>query len=491
MTTSAAKKLDEPCTIRRDGRDCYIWNLPRRLRRQFGMSAMVPVVTASGACILERRCGSMLIANNDGGMFRLPSGLMRVLIEMLRQDNMPYTVIGDMGAWPGPQVDGPFMFYRYEALLSAIAQRPELLAIYQAGRIRIVDLLIEICSFFYARRVFIVVARVDEGQALTAYLKERNVPVHFCTGASTYRCIESRVWVVTQHGLFAIDVDLASADIIVTVDALESLGKQCVDRLAYSDRARLIGLLSSDRQMSPCDRDRLQLLYGTCPITILRPGHITRDIRVVRIRIDRPGIHHGLFGLELKREGIWHHPARNRRIRNLARALQAGDHRRLDSDFPEVDIALERRHVRIIYVLVDSIEHAEVLADLLPDARVVDATTEPPSPSGLRGDIARRSHDYTLVIATPDGLPRLDLLTCDVLILANGGEGMPPGLHADALQALRDYRELLLIDIDDRHHPELRRQSRQRLRHYARAGWAIGADDRNGLAGFLLTRPEA
>ena len=57
-------------------------------------------------------------------------------------------------------------------------------------------------------------------------------------------------------------------------------------------------------------------------------------------------------------------------------------------------------------------------------------------------------------IVTATAMQDLDLTTIDVLIRADGGQGLPPIPQVASLPVSGSFcRRLLLIDCDDRHHP--------------------------------------
>jgi hypothetical protein len=117
----------------------------------------------------------------------------------------------------------------------------------------------------------------------------------------------------------------------------------------------------------------------------------------------------GKSPLQIKRDGIWRHPVRNRRIARLARSL---DHQAL--------------------ILVENNEHRRQLRPLLPDDVIVTFQEAPPP-------------EMTIVIR------------CD------GGIGGLPNLVVD--------NSIRIFDFNDRHHPVLRNRSRQRRAAYQTKGW--------------------
>ena len=75
------------------------------------------------------------------------------------------------------------------------------------------------------------------------------------------------------------------------------------------------------------------------------------------------------------------------------------------------------------------------------------------------------------MIATVAGLDDIDLAAVDAVVWAGAGQHLPP-LPAERLicPAGQPHR-LLLVDCDDRHHPQLRRWSRFRREQFESAGW--------------------
>jgi hypothetical protein len=85
------------------------------------------------------------------------------------------------------------------------------------------------------------------------------------------------------------------------------------------------------------------------------------------------------------------------------------------------------------------------------------------------------------IIVTALGIEVLDLSGVEVLIRADGGVGLPPMtafppgkivfIENNLPEKPAGEPRLVLVDFDDRHHPLLRRWSRQRRAAYAARGW--------------------
>jgi hypothetical protein len=87
-------------------------------------------------------------------------------------------------------------------------------------------------------------------------------------------------------------------------------------------------------------------------------------------------------------------------------------------------------------------------------------------------------------------LPHLD--RPGVLVRADGGVGLPP-LAPEQLTERDDGPAwpLLLVDFDDRGHPQLRRRARLRWQAYLERGWLAPGVDlvQARVEQFLATRP--
>ena len=95
------------------------------------------------------------------------------------------------------------------------------------------------------------------------------------------------------------------------------------------------------------------------------------------------------------------------------------------------------------------------------------------------------------VIVTAAGLRRVDLNTVGTVIWAGAGPGLPP-VPVDRLVVPPDRcRDLILVDFADRHHPQLRRWSRQRQVAYVENDWLLPGVDpvQSRIEHFLATRP--
>lgn len=161
--------------------------------------------------------------------------------------------------------------------------------------------------------------------------------------------------------------------------------------------------------------------------------------------------------LERKRQ-LWRCHARNRLIAAISKALATNDRSVLSRYGLD---RLLRQPPRSLVIVVESVEHARALAELLPDWRVMHALPgaqdETAPCQGVIGTLARIAQSQVIA---------------DVLIRATGGgwplnvKGFPP--------TQQEYPDgVLLVDIEDRHEAQAAKDSQRRRNDYRRRGWTI------------------
>jgi hypothetical protein len=151
-----------------------------------------------------------------------------------------------------------------------------------------------------------------------------------------------------------------------------------------------------------------------------------------------------------------------------------------------------------VLVLVENVEHALALAPHLPGWPLL--TGPHVCKEGLDAHhleaLGRGKESWTVqpacAVVTTTAVQAVNLNDVDVLVRADGGVGLPPiptaGLVVPNEQG---DRPLLLVDLDDRHHPQLRKWSRTRKEAYLERGWLTPGVDptRARVQRFLANRP--
>ena len=368
------------------------------------------------------------------------------------------------------------------AFIELVARHDRGLIRHRTGAVDPVLLLAQLARAWPDRTLAAVVARRDDAVATAKRLRADGVDAFGFT-ARNEPVVQTRVVVSTTGGLANGPLHPARYDIFVALDALSALGKDALWCIGHLDAARLYGFLPIVCSPSPYERDLLHCLFGFHELVIPHHGLTMRTDHVARAR--SPGYSLRWVPknvLELKRHGIWNQERRNRQIARLARAFASDDKAELARLLPSVPATALPSKPRRVLVLVENLEHALKLMNKLPDwavytSRVVELKGLPQTQ--LAGLTDRTSPFSTGPashgITTPAGMRTFNapVNDADVLIRADAGVGMP-GLPPVALVCPSDDPDatpLFVIDLDDRHHPELRHRTRQRRRAYSDAEW--------------------
>jgi hypothetical protein len=389
-------------------------------------------------------------------------------------------------------IDGP--------LLDFIRRRDRGLIRYVPEAVDPVRLVAQVALAYLGAEIAVVAAREEDvvrtGERLKQYVPEARWGTCRSIPRELTRVVVASPWaLVDPPG--QVWPSVATKDIVLVLDPIAALGKKARMALGLARRARLFGLLTRDEEPSPRDADGLAELFGFYRISVPRHGHGERPVEAVFARIiGGPQLSPGLDLLDLKRRGLWDHRLRNRRIARLASAFARDDRGAIAAELPALAPLLEesRSPARGVAVVVEGLEHALALSGRLPGWEVLPAPGIDVEPScGLPGASrggGSAAGPSTGVIATFGGLERLRDRWVDVLIRADGGTGMLPSLDVLRVRPNRGCSRLVLVDLDDRHHPALRRRSRLRREAYDAQGWIGGGDPASRAAlRFLAARP--
>jgi len=262
--------------------------------------------------------------------------------------------------------------------------------------------------------------------------------------------------------------------------------------------ARLFGFLPFSKRPTPRTRLEMLGLFGWEECRVYRHGQIPRAVDACFVPITGgPPLDAGGRTFALKKQGIWQHPVRNRRIAKLARAIVAKDFAFLRENYPQLKPFDDTQLGGRAALLVDNFFQAEAILNLLPDVPLVDADTPPevamePFPNVVKAR-KRDSTAAALVMAIerfpargeiPATLIRADTLGA-ALPLPDEFRFRPEGFPWEA-------EGPLVIDFLDRQHPELRLASRRREQGYADSGFRVaGRAEKSPWERFLADRPIA
>jgi hypothetical protein len=365
---------------------------------------------------------------------------------------------------------------RDEALLDYVQRVDRGIIRIRREDVDVARLVAQVAQAWPEARLAVAAARVADVLALHRQLRLRGVAAVPLTGRhrppGPHRVM---VTTYTYSGLGWAEVE--HLDFVVALDAAEMTSQVGRDCLALAHRARLFGVLDHDALLAPRDADLVRELFGFHQLIIPQHGHRERPVIVARHRIvGGRRLPDGLALLDLKRQGLWHHAMRNRRLARLAQLLRTQDHRQLYKRYRPVAAALAGRPVTGVLVLVENVEHALALANLLPGWRLATAAVwagglTVHQEAQLQPDATSVPTPIAHLIATTAALDRASLGAVDVVLRADGGSGLPP-LPRRLLESQEaSPRPLLVIDCQNQHHRLLERWSRDRQQAYRQRGW--------------------
>jgi hypothetical protein len=406
-------------------------------------------------------------------------------------------------AWPEPDESQLKAFQdRDHSWLAAVKRHDRALVLIDKDQVKPALLAAQVALAWPEKTVTVAVARIEDarqlGRELSAY-----VPDTLVITSRNSSCRPARVRVATYAYLDSTAGDAAWFDVVICANALEALGESPRKFLCRAMRARLYGFIDRDGQPAPLERDLLACLFGFQQVVIPKHGSTERPVQLARCKVaGGPALSKQLDLLELKRQAIWHHPVRNRRVARIAKLLQNGRwaefqqllrHNRPTYAQPVAPVGMGNPTVLIF---VENVEHAMVLARLLPDSvlRCGSDVCHTGGPLGQTGMLQPGPFTTNAAtITTAMGLKEFDVGQIDVIIRADGGEGLLPLSRNSLIQpASEPAHPLLLVDFNDRHHPLFRRRSRQREKAYWKRGWCPAGLDpvMAKVAEFLARRPK-
>lgn len=293
------------------------------------------------------------------------------------------------------------------------------------------------------------------------------------TGRACYGDVVTRVFVGTYFDL-GDDPDFNKRHLFIALDAIEAIAYWAeFPLLAPFVLFRLFGFLSEHSKPSPYESDRLMATFGPSFYCLPSHGFQNVTVNVAWLAINSPRLPDEAQPPKVFRRGYWNHHARNRQIAKLALALVAGDQPRIARLAPGAELHHLPQSPPRVAVLVEAIDHAISLAELLPGWPIksqldVDVTDL----SGRQQQLlAARSCQWAILPNRIISGSCLDLNDFDVVICAGGGKVSPLVSQRPPICPVDQPRQLLVVDVIDRHHPLLHRLSRNRRQGYEERNW--------------------
>ena len=267
-------------------------------------------------------------------------------------------------------------------------------------------------------------------------------------------------------------LDLCYRPVVLFAGVERAFDSRTIDELNFLRHSRIYGLRVAGKSIGP----RLELLLEGLIGPVLGTVGRARRARTVSVHVaDWPcqALSCGPFGLDWKRDGIWHNPDRNAAIASIARSIADGDETHLWVHGLFLDEALNQRgprYHRRVAIIVESPEHGRTLAALLPGWRLL---CDPESRAGHRESAGeeRRSRKLSETasldksIITMARASHLHSINTDVLIR---GDGMPWTMELPLSAGVRNEEDLTLIDLHDEFDAIASASTKDRLRHVSR-----------------------
>lgn len=267
-------------------------------------------------------------------------------------------------------------------------------------------------------------------------------------------------------------------DIILLLDATEIANDRLMQTAIYRQRSRLYGLLPFETALPPRTKDLVFAAFGPMETLLSAFGRRVRCVETVFGRLDSQFSTLRASEWELIHTLIQQNQGRNSLVAAIAHGLAEGV-----PPTAQLNRRLPKRYQRRMntVVLVDGVEHAARLGNILRKWSIVvdDGANLDGLPTNgrFRTVDGYSGHPPMNMIATSATAARLKWDRCDAVIWAGGGYDGPRLSHAQLSCPTDVNRPLLLVDINDRHHQQLRRQTVIRHRHYDDRDWfPLGAN---------------
>ncbi|MFL5329221.1 MAG: hypothetical protein ACJ8C4_09915 [Gemmataceae bacterium] len=513
MTQTAVQALNaEKAIVRRIGQHVLIFPAMPLLMRTFtvptyalsatsaAVSVPAPLIWTQRAWLFEEE-RSFLSTSSVGpcipkGKIEVAmtlAGLERLILEWLERHHFVVKQFGNRPSCLGPPRD---VQLSDRTLLEFVREHDRGLIWHDPVEVSPADLIREIAIAWPDRSIIATATRKAHMRQLRSQLASLLAEKLEISPWTHPPYFAPRAVVATYAYSTASSADIERRDIYLAMNPTELFATDQSRRSFLSARqARIYGFLPCGTKLSPALDERLRSLFGHDEICIHRHGFRDRTRTAVFLNVvggSKPAP--DCANVQLKREGIWHHALRNRRIVKLVRLLTANDMNRVRTEFPDLG-SIEGSHFQDrIALVVEGIEHALALGRHLPDAglfcggAVTEAGLSTADRELLRLMQNRALSWPRLAIATFGGLAALPF--AGTLIRADGGTDLLPVSPLQVIQPNDSESGVVLIDFDDHHDRRLLAHSHSRKVAYRESGWNIlGTDrDHSTLARFEARR---
>lgn len=467
--------------LRRDGQFVAVIPAVPELRGQFAMKAHIGVADkAHGLRIVAEQDEVLLIPIELEGQLCLQAyaGLETRLETALLDAGYDVMHAGERPALP-PISDSDLAAAQagFRAMLQFVQSHNRGLIEYDPSRVQVESLIAQIAQAFPDTTILVLTTRKNDARRLGRCLRDAGLDLYVSLdGYEPEAGGPWRIVVTTYGGAGAGIANLRYRQLVLYPNADEVFccgGTLGLDQL---DQACIFGFRPANASPPREVRTLTAAIFGDEVVTVLRPDVPARTVDVVFLpsRVQAPVLA-GEDDRALRERLAWQHPVRNRRIARVARLLAKND-QDLDRSFPDLAAKLDPYGWHRVAVLVGSVEQGLELKKYLSDWPLLVAKGF--APEGLSNSQLAKLHEQpgkywdlsAPAIVTPGALPEAGHFSG--IVRADAGTGCPP-LGEERLARGERPSPVLIVDFDDRHHPVLRRWTRERKTAYRSHGWRV------------------
>jgi len=357
------------------------------------------------------------------------------------------------------------------------------------------NLIAQIALAWKHGRIVVAVNQIHEASLLREQLRPWLPKVALFT-ARKNPSRATRVTIATPSHLRVGAIGLERRSMLIVTDPMSFFTDFGADALRHAWQARVFGLLRERIEIPPHVRGLMISLFGVREVTVPRHGYLRRPVTAVfETIVGGQSVPIQGKQLQVKQLGIWKHELRNRRIAQVFKAIVDCDHQQIIDKFPDLANIPALKEAGRVVLLVENVEHALAMAKRLPGTPVFTDITKLWD-EGLTADqrksleVGRAEAQLSpILIVTIAALASAGEF--EVLVRADGGVGKLSLTRRQRMARAGAVKPLTVIDFTDKHHPLLRRWSRQRKDAYREQGWTIhGERIPTDLERFVAALPE-
>lgn len=429
----------------------------------------------SGEIAVGKRAVPLFRSNPRSGVITFPAAAVPYVVQLLHKNDVEAQVHGacHVHSLPEPQRSG-------RDAVDGVAKHilDETRGIVRARTSTFFPKLVhELAGAFPGERIAVLESSGSKANAIANEIR-RYRPVGVVENASGGFCGE-HVIVGTSYGLARDDVRLHEVPLVLMTDPAVVWHQNTQRLLSMPElRFRMYGFVSDENRLAPSELVRLCAWFGIHTVRIHSLDSVARHVCVGWLPGWRPKKREKRQHLHIRNlvcDYIRGHSQRHRYIMGLAAKLRSLAEQEFVSLPARCSFTSGQPLPSARIVLTEDPTHAIEISKKLPDWRVSPA----PMADWRAECLARGSPNSRLLedgevadqmILTFDTCTPERLAAASTVLRIDGGMGIPNCL-ADIVMHNKNFGRLLILDIYDRHHPQLRPRASSRADAYREIGW--------------------